>query len=224
MTRRKTLKKIKADLPQATETPPATQPTGVTQTDIIIPKGISANAVLVTAYYTEKSTAYQFYVPPQLSIAQLRDVVHRELGAHVAKEWGLSEDVLHPNKEVILFSSDEKGRNRFKDDKERIKNVCDSLDRIYAVVPSGDLNTYPMPTNVIAVSPDTLRMPMRDKLRVVEDRAQPLQRSTDDSELIQQLKRDFRRQLTDMQTKQDKEMKDMKRLLEQVRKLVMDEG
>lgn len=110
MTRRKSSKKAKlADLPQATETPQATprQPTAVTQTDIIIPKGISANAVLVTAYYTEKSTAYQFYVPPKLSIAELRDAVHRELGAHVTKEWGLSEDASHPDKEAIVFSSGE---------------------------------------------------------------------------------------------------------------------
>lgn len=102
--------------------------------------------------------------------------------------------------------------------------MSDSLDRIYAVVPSGDLNTYPIPANVIAVSPDTLRMPMRDRLWVVEDRVQPLQPSTDDSELIQQLKGDFQRQLTDLQTEHDKEKMHMKRSLEQVRKLVTDEG
>lgn len=102
--------------------------------------------------------------------------------------------------------------------------MCGSLDRIYAVVPSGDLNTYPIPADVIAVSPDTLRMPMRDKLRVVEERAQTLPPCIDESELIQQLKRDFQRQLADMQTEHDKEKRDMKILLEQIRKLVTDEG
>lgn len=108
MTRRKSSKKANfSDLPQATETSQATQSTGGTQTDIIIPKDIHANAVLVTAYFTEKFTAHQFYVPPKLSIAELRDAVNRELDVHVTKEWGLLEDVLYPDKEVIVFSSGE---------------------------------------------------------------------------------------------------------------------